>query len=260
MKIIALMGKARILDDLTAILKRDTSHVIGVDSPRKLILGLEEDIQIDMVIADANLLYDSEVDVLNFIQSRQRYHWLPILATCHDCEPEKMMSLVRRGVHDILIYPFDPDRFYDRVKNAHLNGRRKIVVIDDEPGILEILTDIFELERHVVYPFSCAEGAFAFLKENQNVHAVVSDILLPGASGIDVLKTVKAKYSNIPVILITGQGGKFAPEKLMAIGADGYFNKPFHNVDLIRTLFAILHKYGRYNKKNFQPKIQAQPA
>ncbi len=255
MKIIALMGKPKILKDLSCIVESDKNEIIGVDSPRKLMLGLEEDIQIDLVIADAELLHDSEVDILGFIQNRQRYNWLPVLATCNDCEPEKMMSLVRRGVYDILLYPFDRERFLERVKTAELNGRRKIVVIDDEPSILEILTDVFELERHIVYPFSCAEGAFKFLEEyDKSVHAVVSDILLPGASGIDVLKKVKAEYSNIPIILITGHSGKYSPDKLMAIGADGYFKKPFHNVDLIRTLFTILQKYSRYKKKKSQPK------
>jgi DNA-binding NtrC family response regulator len=69
---------------------------------------------------------------------------------------------------------------------------------------------------------------------------VSTDIRLPGRSGLELMVEIKGKYPGTPVILITGYAGQYSPKDAIAMGADGYFAKPFHNMDLIYTLRRVL--------------------
>jgi DNA-binding response OmpR family regulator len=132
-----------------------------------------------------------------------------------------------------------------KILKALNNGRRQILVVDDEPNILSILKEFMELERYKVTTALNAEEGLSLLRQ-QNFHAVVTDLMLPGMNGLEFMERVKKRYGHIPVVLITGYAGQFTPDHAIEQGADGYFKKPFNNKELIRTLEAILQKYKRF--------------
>jgi len=100
------------------------------------------------------------------------------------------------------------------------------------------------LERFRVITAGTAEDGIKILGE-KHIDVVVSDIMLPGMRGTDLLALIKKDSPEIPVILITGFSGKITPQQAIAIGADGYFAKPFHNKDLAFTLRSVLQQYER---------------
>jgi len=77
------------------------------------------------------------------------------------------------------------------------------------------------------------------LKENR-FDAVVTDVMLPGKSGIELLEIIKKDNPEMPVILITGFSGQFTPRDAISLGADGFFAKPFNNIELSYKLRLIL--------------------
>ncbi len=78
-----------------------------------------------------------------------------------------------------------------------------ILVIDDEPGIRNVLRDVFEDEN---YRVSVAEDGYEGLKkcESESIDLVLLDVWLPNMGGIDVLKKIKDVYPDIEAIIISG--------------------------------------------------------
>jgi CheY-like chemotaxis protein len=75
--------------------------------------------------------------------------------------------------------------------------------------------------------------------ETESVFAVISDICMPGISGLELLAKVKATHPEVFVLLITGQTGKFDKEQAIAAGADGFVAKPFKNIELSQKLCSL---------------------
>jgi len=131
--------------------------------------------------------------------------------------------------------PPDERIFSEKINDTLANGKRTVLLIDDEPEILDILQMTMELGRFKVLTAGSAEEGFE-LFQNNVVHAVVTDVLLPGMTGLELMVSLKEENENVPVILITGHCGKYTPEQAIAEGADGYFTKPFKNIELLNTL------------------------
>lgn len=109
-----------------------------------------------------------------------------------------------------------------------------ILIIDDEPGIRTVLTDILEDEKYNVL---CAEDGIeglAMLK-TEVVDVVILDIWLPNMGGIDVLKKIKEKYSEIAIIMISGHANIDLAVKAVKLGAFDFMEKPL-SLDKVITL------------------------
>lgn len=100
-----------------------------------------------------------------------------------------------------------------------------ILVIDDEPGIRTVLTDILEDEKYTVITAGDGFEGLSILKDN-NIDLVILDIWLPNMGGIDVLKEIKAEYSDLEVIIISGHANIDLAVKAVKLGAFDFLEKP----------------------------------
>ncbi len=246
MRILTLFDKIEKFDELSHILESKDHDLVFAESALGAIKILKEDPTFYLFIACARILENRKPDILGLIKNDRVYRWVPIIASCVECNSDVLMGLLRRGISDIIAYPFREDVVVAKIARSQLNGRRRLVLIDDEPMILELLQEIFTREGYDVVPFSDAQAAMEYLKGN-SAHAIISDIVMPGMNGIELLIHVKSNYQHIPVILITGFSGKYTPDEIISMGADGYFKKPFHNRELIATLEAVLMRYKGFN-------------
>ena len=100
-----------------------------------------------------------------------------------------------------------------------------ILIIDDEPGIRTVLTDILEDEEYTVY---AAGDGFEGLNiiRNTPIDLVILDVWLPNMGGIDVLKKIKEEFSEIEVILISGHANIDIAVKAVKLGAFDFLEKP----------------------------------
>ena len=100
----------------------------------------------------------------------------------------------------------------------------KILIIEDNNDINEILQDLLK-EQHEVFPaFSGTEGLMLFRYEA--IDLVLLDIMLPGKNGEEVLAEIR-QGSNVPVIIITALGDKKTVSDYLMNGANDYITKPF---------------------------------
>lgn len=228
--------------ELSTILKSQNHKVIGTDSIAIAKKYLNDNYEIELVILCSTAMKDKDFDLLDYIKQTQRYKWIPVIVACEACQSGAVKADIEHGADDIISYPFNPETVKAKFDKALANGKRTILVVDDEQGILDVLERTLEIERFKVLTAETAESGLELLA-NHRVHAIISDIVLPGLSGLDLLTKSKELYKDIPVILITGFSGKFTPENAIAAGGDGYFKKPFHNLELVNTLRQILQKY-----------------
>ncbi len=102
-----------------------------------------------------------------------------------------------------------------------------ILVIDDEPFVRELLTGFLTSLGCIVHEATSGEEGVRMATEHR-YDAVLSDIKMPGITGIDVLKRVKAVSPSTQVIMITGYGSVETAVECMKLGAFDYIGKPFH--------------------------------
>jgi two-component system nitrogen regulation response regulator NtrX len=100
-----------------------------------------------------------------------------------------------------------------------------VFIIDDEEGIRESLSGIFEDEGYTVLTAGSGEEALTILKE-QTPDVILLDIWLPGIDGIETLKKMKGLKPEIPVIMISGHGNIELAVKATQIGAYDFLEKP----------------------------------
>ena len=129
----------------------------------------------------------------------------------------------------------------------------KIIVVDDEDIIRVLLEEILLEEGYEVTAVSSGEEAVLIL-EDDHFDLIVSDMVMPGLSGIDVLQAAIRINPQQAVIMITGYPSVDMAIKLVNIGASDYITKPF-NVDLIKVTVA---KVLAQSKRAFQQKNPSQ--
>jgi DNA-binding NtrC family response regulator len=116
-----------------------------------------------------------------------------------------------------------------------------ILIVDDDDAIRGTLYELLS-ETYECNTASTAEEAFQYL-EVEDYAAILTDIAMPGLTGIELLKRVQLRDSDIPVILISGKGTEEDPKSLMELGAFAYLTKPF-NLDEVERVIerATKHK------------------
>jgi len=111
-------------------------------------------------------------------------------------------------------------------------GPRRVLIVDDERSVCELLEQFFSPRGFSVTSAFSGEEALARLKE-EPVDVVLIDILLPGIHGIEVLKQAKQRYPKARVVMITALEDKDLRTRAHTYGADAYVTKPFNFSDPI---------------------------
>jgi DNA-binding NtrC family response regulator len=100
-----------------------------------------------------------------------------------------------------------------------------ILIVDDDDAVRDVLYDLFS-EEHMCHVAATAEQALIYLDE-QSYDAVLTDISMPGLSGLELLGHLRQKQPDSPVIVITGINDRTHAEGLTRLGAFDYILKPF---------------------------------
>jgi two-component system alkaline phosphatase synthesis response regulator PhoP len=117
---------------------------------------------------------------------------------------------------------------------------KQILVVDDEPGIVEICRDY--LERAGFKVMTASNGADAVtLARTKKPDLVVLDLGLPKLDGLDVTRAVR-RYSNMPIIMLTARVEESDKLVGLELGADDYLTKPFSPRELVARVRAVFRR------------------
>jgi len=122
-------------------------------------------------------------------------------------------------------------------------GKAKILVVDDEPGILNVVTAYLRSEG---YDFRTSSDGAEGLK---TIHAyqpdlIILDVMLPGMDGIEVLSQLR-RESNAYVIMLTARSEETDKLVGLSVGADDYLTKPFSPRELMARVKAALRRFQK---------------
>jgi len=120
----------------------------------------------------------------------------------------------------------------------------RILVIDDEDVIRMLVMEILESAGHEITGADSAERALALLEEME-FDLVVSDVVMPGLSGLELLERVRESQASLPVVLVTGAGTYDTLSQALTRGAAGLVTKPFAHADLTAAVGDALERASR---------------
>jgi len=115
---------------------------------------------------------------------------------------------------------------------------RAVLVVDDDPAILQLLKDAVERRG---YRVTCCESGERALQElgRQSFALVFLDLILPGVSGVDVLRAIKDKSQRTVVAILTGYADAPVALQAMALGPMFFIRKPFGVSDILEVLDTV---------------------
>jgi DNA-binding NtrC family response regulator len=114
------------------------------------------------------------------------------------------------------------------------NSKKRILIIEDDEEMRSLLKDLIEEEGYEAE--SIEKGTYAFTKVMKETFAVIiTDVRMPGFSGLDILPGLKRLQPKTPVIVITAFGSEEIHRRALERGASAYLEKPIHLSEL-RTL------------------------
>jgi len=115
----------------------------------------------------------------------------------------------------------------------------RVLVVDDEPDVRELLATILTGCGYEVFKAGSGEEGLVLASEVLP-DLVVLDIVLPGLSGFEVCRLVKAKYPGVKVLVVSALNREIDHEYAAEYGADGYLSKPFKVDELLSTVDGLL--------------------
>ena len=117
---------------------------------------------------------------------------------------------------------------------------RRIVLVEDEPNIIEAISFILSRAGWEVTSHANGETALDAIRRTTPA-AVLLDVMLPGRSGYDILRDLRADpaLGTVPVLMLTARGQKKDRELADALGVTRFMTKPFSNSDLLAALDEI---------------------
>lgn len=121
----------------------------------------------------------------------------------------------------------------------------KILVVDDEREIADLVAVYLENEGYTVYKYYGAEAALDCIRREQLDMAIL-DVMLPGMSGFDICRIIRERWTY-PVIMLTAKDAEIDKINGLTLGADDYITKPFRPLELAARVKAQLRRYKKYN-------------
>lgn len=120
--------------------------------------------------------------------------------------------------------------------------KKRILIVDDEPGITLGLGDQLEMEGFDVVTCGDGESALSALRE-QYPDLMVLDVMLPRLDGFQVCRTARQLGHRVPIIMLTARGEEVDKVLGLEFGADDYVTKPFSLRELVARIKAVLRRF-----------------
>jgi DNA-binding response OmpR family regulator len=121
-----------------------------------------------------------------------------------------------------------------------MNENKKIVVIDDEPSVQDVVRAYLEKDGYLVYVAASGRDGLA-LAERTKPGLVVLDLMLPDVSGEEVCREIRSR-SDVPILMLTAKAAEEERVGGLMLGADDYLVKPFSPRELVARVRAVLRR------------------
>jgi len=207
---------------LSRLLLEDGYAVLTASDGAETIARLETH-QPDLLVANASLPGKSGAELCHFVKSTH----CPIPVVILSPAPERQVP----EADATITLPIDPRNvletlqgIVERAESSEAPPSR-LLVVDDDLGILNLLNTILTNEGYEVVTADCGRDGLAAI-EREEPDLVLLDVQMPGMSGFEVLAAIRQNHPSLPVIMITGFGSEDVATQALRLGADDYLTKP----------------------------------
>jgi two-component system, OmpR family, response regulator len=122
-----------------------------------------------------------------------------------------------------------------------MDERRKVLIVDDEAGIVELMRDFLEVDGFAVRAARNGAEALAALA-NDPVDCVLLDIMMPGVSGFELLRSIR-EVTDVPVLFLSARDDASDKIRGLRLGADDYVVKSATPDEVVARVHAVLRRY-----------------
>src|SRR3954454_19800314 len=123
------------------------------------------------------------------------------------------------------------------------NGTHRILVVDDEPDIVEVISMALRFQGFAVE--SADTGASALTAVSAfRPHLMVLDVMLPDMEGFEVARRLGAQRADVPILFLTARDATEDKIRGLTLGGDDYVTKPFSLEELVARIRSILRRAG----------------
>ncbi len=132
-----------------------------------------------------------------------------------------------------------------------------VLLVDDDAALLEVMSIVLSSEGYRVV--TATDGVEALREVGRDrLDLVILDVMLPRASGFEVLKKIRER-SDVPVVLLTAKSQSVDKVVGLELGADDYITKPFDTKELLARIRAILRRFGRQEGRGHEETLRLGP-
>jgi two-component system response regulator RegX3 len=124
--------------------------------------------------------------------------------------------------------------------SAAIQGQAAVLVVDDDPGVLDVVAFMLRREGFEVDEEKDGTAALEAARERP-YDIVILDVMLPGMSGTDVCRELRSE-SDVPILMLTARDAEIDRVLGLELGADDYVTKPFSSAELLSRVRAILRR------------------
>ncbi len=117
----------------------------------------------------------------------------------------------------------------------------KILVVDDEPGLRDMLCDALSIAGYETVTATDGYVAYRLLKDT-TVDLIITDVNMPNMDGYEFLERIRSQGNDTPAIVLTARGDRTDVSRGLKLGADDYVTKPFGLEELTLRVAAILRR------------------
>ena len=119
---------------------------------------------------------------------------------------------------------------------------KTVLVVDDDPGVLQCLASILERFKYGVIRAETAKAALKAAADGTAFDLAIVDVHLPGMTGLELVRTLKSTRTSLPVIVLTGNGSLETYCAASTLGVDKYVLKPIRARELGQLVAEILRE------------------
>src|SRR5499427_6790566 len=117
-----------------------------------------------------------------------------------------------------------------------MSDRAKILLVDDEPGMLRYIKTLLEVDDHDVETASTGEEALSTIEKGLQPDLVLLDLLMPGIDGLETLEALRKMQPGVKVIMLSCVNDTKKVVQAMRLGAADYITKPFQKAELDKVI------------------------
>ena len=119
--------------------------------------------------------------------------------------------------------------------------QRRLLLVEDEPGLVMTLTDRLLAEGYEVESATTAPSGLEMASAG-GFDAILLDVMLPGGNGLDICRTLRQRGVQTPILMLTAKGQVVDRVVGLKLGADDYLVKPFEMAELLARIEALLRR------------------